>query len=131
MAHDTRKARILVVDDEPDITSVFKKVLTEEGYEVDTFDDPEKALSNFKADIYDLLLLDIRMPKMNGFDLYRKMCKIDEKPRPCFITAFEIYEEEFKKIFPDSKVKCFIKKPVSRDNLIAQIRAEIARAETR
>jgi two-component system catabolic regulation response regulator CreB/two-component system response regulator ChvI len=118
------KRRILIVDDEPDITVVFKKAL-EKDFEVDTFNDPRDALSHFKAGVYDLLLLDIRMPGTNGFQLYKEMRKIDSKPKVCFITAFEMYYEEFIKVFPNVPVKCFIKKPVEPKNLLKQIKAEL------
>lgn len=118
------KRRILIVDDEPDITVVFKKAL-EKDFEVDTFNDPRDALSHFKAGVYDLLLLDIRMPGTNGFQLYKEMRKIDSKPKVCFITAFEMYYEEFIKVFPNVPVKCFIKKPVEPKDLLKQIKAEL------
>jgi DNA-binding response OmpR family regulator len=67
-----KKARVMVVDDEPDVISVLEIVLEENGFEVDSFKDPIAALSNFKPNSYGLALLDIRMPKMNGFELYKK-----------------------------------------------------------
>jgi two-component system, OmpR family, response regulator ChvI len=70
--HSTKK-RILLVDDEQDITYSFGIALEDKGFVVDTFNDPQEALSNFKAGLYDLLLLDIKMPKMNGFELYQEM----------------------------------------------------------
>ena len=72
------KRRILVVDDEPDMTLLFKMALESEGsFIVSTFNDPLIALSNFKAGLYDLIILDIKMPKMDGFDLYQEIKKID------------------------------------------------------
>ncbi|MGA7900643.1 MAG: response regulator, partial [Nitrososphaeraceae archaeon] len=62
------KNRILLVDDEPDIALAFRIGLEDNGFRVDAFDNPLKALSNFKADLYDLLLLDIKMPKMSGIE---------------------------------------------------------------
>jgi two-component system catabolic regulation response regulator CreB/two-component system response regulator ChvI len=118
------RRRILIVDDEPDITVVFNKAL-EKDFEVDTFNDPRDALSHFKAGVYDLLLLDIRMPGTNGFQLYKEMRKIDSKPKVCFITAFEMYYEEFIKVFPNVPVKCFIKKPIEPKDLLKQIKAEL------
>ena len=102
------KNRILIVDDEPDIAKVLKMGLEENGFVVDTYNDPLSVISNFKADSYDLLLLDIKMPKMNGFELYNKLHQIDEKARICFITAYELYYDEFKIMFPKTKVECFI-----------------------
>ena len=81
--------RILVVDDEPDIAQVLKMGLEDNGFVVDTYNDPLDTISNFKADTYDLLLIDIKMPKMTGFELYNKLRQIDEKAKICFITAYE------------------------------------------
>lgn len=117
--------RILVVDDEPDIITVMKQGLEKEGFEVDAFTDPERALSNFKRGKYDLLLLDIRMPKINGFQLYKKLREMDDKARICFITAFEIYYDEFRKVFPKVRVNCFVRKPVRLEELAKTIREEL------
>lgn len=120
-----RKKYILIVDDEADITTVMKKGLEQRGgFEVDVFNDPEKALAQFKPDYYDLLAIDIRMPKMNGFELYRKLQKIDPEPRICFVTAFEMYYDEFRRVFPSMDVRCFIRKPVSISDLVRQLNAE-------
>jgi two-component system, OmpR family, response regulator ChvI len=106
--------RLLVVDDELDITRTVKKGLDIlGGFSVDTFNDPIEGLSNFKAGTYDMLILDIRMPNMNGFELYREIIKKDSRARVCFITAFEINYDEFRKMFPSINVNCFIKKPIS------------------
>lgn len=106
--------RLLVIDDELDITRTIKKGLELLGvFSVDTFNDPVIGLSNFKAGTYDMLILDIRMPKMNGFELYREIIKKDSGARVCFITAFEINHNEFRKMFPSIDVNCFIKKPIS------------------
>ena len=106
------KGRILLVDDERDINTVVKKGLERVGYKVRAFNNPLDALSKFEAGSYDVALLDIRMPSMNGFELYKKLREIDSKIKVCFITAFEMYEEEFKKLFPSYEVRCFIKKPI-------------------
>lgn len=117
--------KILVVDDEPDVINAIKKGLEKNGFSVDTFTDPEIALSNFELNKYDLILLDIRMPKMNGFELYRKLRQKSEKIRVCFFTAFEVYYEEFKKLFPTLEVKCFIRKPVTIEELVKHIKSEL------
>ena len=119
------KNRILIVDDEPDIAQVLKMGLEDNGFSVDAYNDPLDAISNFKAGSYDLLLIDIKMPKMNGFELYNKLHQIDEKAKICFITAFELYYDEFKRVFPKIKVECFIRKPVSINNLARVIKDEL------
>jgi two-component system, OmpR family, response regulator ChvI len=115
------KGRILLVDDERDINTVVKKGLERVGFKVCAFNNPLDALSNFEAGSYDVALLDIRMPSMNGFELYKKLREIDSKIKVCFITAFEMYEEEFKKLFPSYEVRCFIKKPIKLTDLIIEI----------
>ncbi|MGH9991431.1 MAG: response regulator transcription factor [Nitrososphaera sp.] len=117
--------RIAVVDDEPDITNVVKKGLEQNGFAVDAFIDPEKALSSFKPNYYDLMIIDIRMPKLNGFDLYRELRKKDGGVRVCFLTAFEIYYEEFRKLFPSIEVRAFVTKPVTISSLVNLISAKL------
>ena len=108
----TVSRKILIVDDEPDITSTFDMILQMNGFEVTSYNDPLLALSNFKPDLYGLALIDIRMPKMNGFELYKKIKDIDNRIQACFITAFEDYREEFKESFPElEEAKYFIRKP--------------------
>ena len=114
--------RILLVDDESDVISVFKMILEMNGYEVDAYTSPATALENFKPDFYGLLLLDIRMPTMNGFELYRKMRNIDDDVRVCFITAFEDYREEFRETFPMlDEFKYFIRKPKAVEDLVNHV----------
>jgi two-component system, OmpR family, response regulator ChvI len=115
------KGRILLVDDERDINTVVRKGLERVGFKVRAFNNPLDALSKFEAGSYDVALLDIRMPSMNGFELYKKLREIDSKIKVCFITAFEMYEEEFKKLFPSYEVRCFIKKPIKLTDLIVEI----------
>jgi two-component system, OmpR family, response regulator ChvI len=111
--------KILIVDDEPDITLTLGKGLEQGGYDVHVFNDPLVALSNFKPDTYDLLLLDIKMPNMTGFELYRKLKEIDSKVKVCFITAFETYYEKFRQeFFPLEEIKGFIRKPIQIQDLI-------------
>jgi len=107
------KKRILIVDDEAGITTSLKLGLKRKGYQVDTYNDPLVALSNFRSDAYDLVVIDIRMPQMSGFELCREIRKIDESVKVCFFTAFEIYREEFHMIFPELSVDCFLRKPMS------------------
>jgi DNA-binding response OmpR family regulator len=119
------KKRILLVDDERDITIAFRMGLESNGFIVDTFNDPQGALSNFKAGLYDLLLIDIKMPKMNGFELYQEIEKIDNRVKICFITAFEVYYKSLRELFPTTNVDCFIKKPITTDELVQKIRTEL------
>jgi len=116
---------ILVVDDEPDITLSIKKGLERNGFHVDSYTDSQKALSEFKPGVYDLLLIDIRMPKLNGFELYRELKKKNDSAKVCFFTAFEVYYDEFKKVFPTLDVRCFIRKPVTIADLVAHINTEL------
>jgi DNA-binding NtrC family response regulator len=116
------KKRILIVDDEPDITSSFDMILQMNGFEVHTYNDPLLALSNFKPNSYGLALLDIRMPKMNGFELRKKIKDIDSKIEVCFITAFEDCREEFKEAFPQlEEAKYFIRKPKAVEDLVKHV----------
>ena len=117
--------RLAVVDDEPDITTVLKRGLEQHGFAVESFNDPQMALANFKPAYYDLMIIDIRMPKLNGFDLYREIRKRDGTTKVCFLTAFEIYYEEFRKMFPTIDVKAFVRKPVSISSLVKQINTTI------
>ena len=121
---DNNKKRILVVDDEPDVILVFKMVLEMNGFEVDAYDNPLSVLSNFKPNSYDLLLLDIKMPQVNGFELYKKLRTVDDKVKVCFITAYEDYRKEFKESFPElDEVKYFIRKPTAIEDLVNHVSA--------
>ena len=117
--------RVAIVDDEADITTVLKRGLEQHGFQVDAYNDPQMALENFKPNYYDLMIIDIRMPKLNGFDLYREVRKKDSKVKVCFLTAFEIYYEEFRKMFPTIDVKAFVRKPVSISTLVKQVNTTI------
>jgi len=125
-----RKNRILIVDDEDDITFLFKMVLEDNGFKVDIFNDPLVALQNFTAGAYDLVLLDMLMQNMNGFELYQKMRMIDDKPKVCFLTAIEINHEEFKKraasIAGISDIEnCFIIKPIENEEFIKRVNKQL------
>ena len=120
-----KNIKILIVDDDLDIILSFKNGLESNGFEVDSYNDPILALKNFKANIYDLLLIDIRMPNMTGFELYQKISKIDNKAEVCFITAFEVYYRALLEEFTDLQRKCFIQKPISIDELVKRIQKEL------
>jgi DNA-binding response OmpR family regulator len=116
---------ILIVDDDPDVASIFSIGLEDEGFTVDTYNDPLEALSNFKPSFYDLLLIDINMPKMNGFELCTQILKFDINVRICFITAGETNIQALREVYPLINVGCFIKKPVTIDYLVKRIKAEL------
>jgi DNA-binding NtrC family response regulator len=121
----TRETKLLLVDDEPDVMSSFKTGLELYGYTVDGYTDPELALANFRPNTYDLLLLDINMPKLDGFKLFQQIEKKDPKARVCFVTAYETYFEAFKEIFPDLDIGNFLRKPISLENLAKQIQSRL------
>jgi DNA-binding response OmpR family regulator len=116
--------RILLVDDEADITSSLKMGLERHGFQVDAFNDPKKALAEFKANRYDMIFLDIRMPQMNGFDLYRALRASDQNAPIAFLTAFDVYQNEFHKMFPDMKVDRLLRKPISIKELVAYVKSQ-------
>jgi DNA-binding response OmpR family regulator len=127
----TMKNRILIVDDEDDINLLFKIVLEDNGYKVDTFNDPLVALQNFTAGSYDLLLLDMLMPNMNGFELYQKIRMLDDKVKICFLTASGINHEEFRKKVASTATinrteNCFIIKPIENEELIKIVKSELS-----
>jgi DNA-binding response OmpR family regulator len=124
----TRRIKLFLVDDEPDVMSSFKSGLEVYGYAVDGYTDPELALANFRPNTYDLLLLDINMPKMDGFKLFQQIEKKDPKARVCFVTAYEIYFEAFREIFPDLDIGNFLRKPISMENLAKQIEFRLLQA---
>jgi CheY-like chemotaxis protein len=117
----------MIVDDEKDILAILKSGLEAKGgFAVETFSSGEAALQAFSShapDYYDLILTDIRMPKMNGFDLYRKIRDKHTSIPIAFITAFEINEDEFSKVMPSTKVRDFIKKPIRIPALIEKLNA--------
>jgi two-component system response regulator ChvI len=116
------KKRILIVDDEPDVNLILKMVLEGNGFQVDTFDTPLLALEYFRKGLYNLVILDIKMPKMNGFELYREIRKIDEKIRTCFLTAGETYDPVYADISNQLDANCFIRKPIENQELINHIK---------
>ncbi|HEY7571374.1 MAG TPA: response regulator [Nitrososphaeraceae archaeon] len=122
-------SRILLVDDEPDVTLGFEIGLEDSGFVVDSFNDPILALSSFKQGSYSLALFDIRMPKLNGFELYREIRKIDDKIKICFMTAFDIQNEKLEEELPTihSAKPLVVRKPIRIDDLIAKINSELSK----
>jgi DNA-binding response OmpR family regulator len=120
------KKRILAVDDSPDITLTVMVGLEASGpFEVQTFNDPGLALSSFRPGLYDLALLDMRMPKMYGHELYDKMKKIDGRLKVCFMTATYLNYEALRAAFPTIEIECYIQKPVEIKDLVRRINAEL------
>jgi|SRR6266496_2138070 len=113
--------RILVVDDEPDTSLLLKIVLENNNFKVDSFDDPILALKYFKGNLYDLLILDIRMSQMNGIKLYQEIRKIDDKVKVCFLSAGQSYYGAFTDTFCDLKENRFIQKPIENEELMQRI----------
>jgi DNA-binding response OmpR family regulator len=116
---------ILIVDDDPDMTSIFSLGLQDEGFEVYAYNDPQDALSEFRPNFYDLLLVDINMPKINGIELSRQLLELDSNVKICFITAGEANIEVLRELYPARDIGCFIKKPVAIDQLIRRVRSEL------
>ena len=125
---EVKKGRLLILDDEPDITDSFSLALEDTGlFEVETYNDPVEALSNFKSNSYDLALLDIRMPNMDGFEFYDKIRKIDSNVKVCFMSAFDVDSAELKSLFLSLKIECFIPKPIQIKELVMRIETELLR----
>jgi DNA-binding response OmpR family regulator len=116
---------VLIVDDDPDMTSIFSLGLQDEGFEVYTYNDPLEVLSQFRPNFYDLLLVDISMPKMNGIDLSRQLLELDPNVKICFITAGEANIEVLRELYPTRGIGCFIRKPVTIDQLVRRVKAEL------
>jgi DNA-binding response OmpR family regulator len=124
-SQDTKK-RILVVDDEPDITFTLQAGLEDGGFDVDAFIDPELVLSSFKPGLYDLVLIDIMMPKMDGFALYERLKTVDPVVKVCFLTASEMYREKIREEEHSTfNTDLFLQKPISTDYLIREINKRI------
>jgi two-component system, OmpR family, response regulator ChvI len=133
------KKRILLVDDEPDITISISAVLESNDFEVTSYNDPVSALSSFKPHHYDLVMLDVKMPKIDGFELYNEIKKIDNRTKVCFITATDKnnyeglegpegqigdYKEKLQ-LYCELKKEMFLQKPISNDDLVNEINKRI------
>jgi len=116
-----KEKRVLIVDDEPDVNLALRIVLEDNSFIVDSFNDPLRALENFKANLYDLIILDIKMPKKDGFEVYREILKIDNRVKVCFLTAGDINYRSLKETFPTLGENQFIRKPIENIELIKQI----------
>jgi DNA-binding response OmpR family regulator len=121
---NSSKKRILIVDDEPDITLTFKIALESTGlYEVYTFNEPLKALANFKAHSYDLVITDIKMPTMNGCEFSQKVKEIDNNVKICFLTASEDYYYCKNGSYEQREAECLLTKPIGIGELVKQIKS--------
>lgn len=121
---DNPQARLLIVDDDPDLAQVFTVGLLMNGFLVDVFTNPEEALQNFRSnskDYYSLVLSDIRMPKMSGIQLASKVKDINPSVKVVLMTAYEVKDNKFSKVSPPIHVDGFIQKPVSITDLTNKI----------
>jgi DNA-binding response OmpR family regulator len=123
--------RILIIDDDEDVTTTFKVGIEDTNNDVDkrievyTSNNPVLALSEFKPNFYDLLLVDINLPHMNGFELCEKILAIDINVKVCFMSSGEINREALREIYPAISLGCFMRKPVTIDYLVRRIRSEL------
>lgn len=122
------KLKVLLVDDEHDITTVMKSGLEAYGFDVSAFNSPIQALTEYNPNHYDVIILDVRMAELNGFNLAKAIWAKDANARICFLSAFEIYEKEAKMVFKDFKTHCFIKKPIAHSDLIKHIESHMITA---
>ncbi|MGZ8887626.1 MAG: response regulator [Nitrososphaeraceae archaeon] len=121
----TKTKKISLVDDEPDVTYTIKKIVEDNGFKADSFNDPILALNYYKVNFYDLVILDIKMPTMDGFELYLKIRDQDSKVKICFLTVIATFNEEFRKIRlalgKTINEDYFIQKPIRIEVLIKKI----------
>jgi DNA-binding NtrC family response regulator len=125
---NNKKSRVLLVDDEANIVYLVKVGLERHDFEVDGYTDPVLALQNFKSGLYQLLVLDIKMPKMDGIDLFKRIKKEDDEVKTCFFTALEPFASNYKNLLQDYQDKfIFIQKPISIPKMIKQIEQFLSR----
>ena len=125
MISNNRVKKILLVDDESDVLYTIKNILEDNGFQVDTFNDPIISLKSYTINYYNLVILDIKMPKMDGFELYIKIREKDPKVKICFLTASEMYYEKFRKTRSEfGRIigeDCFIQKPIKNEDLVKKL----------
>ena len=125
MISNNKVKKILLVDDEPDVLYTIKNILEDNGFQVDTFNDPIISLKSYTINYYNLVILDIKMPKMDGFELYIKIREKDPKVKICFLTASEMYYEKFRKTRSEfGRIigeDCFIQKPIKNEDLVKKL----------
>lgn len=118
------KKRILIIDDEKDSGFTIKAMLEEYGFDVEIYTDPMEALKHFKPDFYGLIILDIKMPEINGFELYNQFKHKDPRIKTLFLTALsdvESYSTESNKVYTVRGERHFAKKPISDKELLEQV----------
>jgi len=113
--------RILIVDDDSDVLFTLRTVLHHAGYTVEAYGDPTRALNEYFPEKYDVMLIDVKMPEISGFDLYKNIRTKDQKARVCFLTAGETYYSEFVRIFPELSEYNYLMKPVENERLLERI----------
>ncbi len=120
-----QEMKVLLVDNEPDVTYAIRTVLEDNGFEVDSFNDPVLVSETYKSNYYDLVILDIKMPKMDGFQLYDRIRQKDRKTKICFLTASEMFYESLRQarnlIGDVLGEQYFIQKPIKTDELIRRL----------
>ena len=121
-----RQDRILVVDDELDVNISLHMVLETNGFKVDSYSDPREVLQKFRPGIYGLIILDIKMPHLNGLALYRELKKIDREAKICFLTAGEMFYGDYSDIFNSVGADGFMRKPIENQKLIERVRKIIS-----
>jgi DNA-binding NtrC family response regulator len=126
-------AKLLIVDDDSDIVQVLKMGLLQNGFSVEGFTNPQEALQSFKSDAesYCLVLSDIRMPAMSGIQLSRKVKEVNPNVKVVLMTAFEIRDNEFSKVFPSTQVDGFVQKPIGIKDLTDKILSLIGETKNR
>jgi DNA-binding NtrC family response regulator len=123
---------ILFIDDEKDVTLTIKAILEETGFHVETFNDPGLALKRFKPNFYALVLIDIMMPKMGGFELYEQLKKIDPEVMVCFLTASDMYHQAVREVEHCAlNEELFLQKPISNGDLVREIDNKINKSRIR
>jgi DNA-binding NtrC family response regulator len=126
-------AKLLVVDDDSDIVQVLKMGLIKNGFMVEAFTNPQEALQSFKSDAesYCLVLSDIRMPSLSGIQLSKKVKEVNPNVKVVLMTAFEIRDSEFSKVFPSTQVDGFVQKPIGIKELTDKILSLIGDTKNR
>ena len=124
------KRRILIIDDDPDINNLFKLFLQHDGYKVNAYTDPVDALYAFRKNTFDLILLDLKMPKMSGMLLYEKLRNIDPKLLFCFITADKEYIQHLKKNIAEIE-KIVIYKPILLSDLRSKVNSILSEKKSK